>query len=213
MHYLRNEIPGIKTLQPEKLKKFYNRVAWFRTKKTFSHKGSTPDARKLELLLSATAILLTIGLRKYKYFRTVNKIIIYPTDYYSVLHKRQHLGEFNFGLKTLVFAADSVVEGFKDDTDNLNLAIHEFAHALYFETSGRSNWQALRFQWGFRKLERFFEVHKQSLANAEVGIRSYAFTNIFEFFAVLLEHFFESPEELAKEQPEMYSILRSMLNQ
>jgi hypothetical protein len=112
MHYLRNEIPGIKTLQPEKLKKFYNRVAWFRTKKTFSHKGSTPDARKLELLLSATAILLTIGLRKYKYFRTVNKIIIYPTDYYSVLHKRQHLGEFNFGLKTLVFAADSVVEGF-----------------------------------------------------------------------------------------------------
>jgi Mlc titration factor MtfA (ptsG expression regulator) len=84
---------------------------------------------------------------------------------------------------------------------------------LYFETSGRSNWQALRFQWGFRKLERIFEGHKQSLANAEVGIRSYAFTNIFEFFAVLLEHFFESPEELAKEQPEMYSILRSMLNQ
>ncbi|MNE98397.1 Protein MtfA [compost metagenome] len=42
--------------------------------------------------------------------------------------------------------------------------------------------------------------------------RAYAYENQFEFLAVVLEHFFESPEIFQKEFPELYERVRRMIN-
>jgi Mlc titration factor MtfA (ptsG expression regulator) len=42
--------------------------------------------------------------------------------------------------------------------------------------------------------------------------RFYAYTNQVEFLAVILEHFFETPQVFKKEFPELYSNVRDMIN-
>ena len=42
--------------------------------------------------------------------------------------------------------------------------------------------------------------------------REYALENQFEFLAVVLEHFFESPETFKKQLPELYDSVRKMIN-
>ena len=212
-HILRHHITGVKSLKESDRNRFYKRVAWFRAKKAFVYKARIENKNTIELLVSAAGVLLTLGLKNYKFVRSVHKIVVYPSDYYSVINKKRHLGEYNLGLKTLVFAADSVKEGFEINTDNLNLALHEFAHALYFETSGRSSWEALRFQWGFRKLTKVFnESIKDGIKVDDAFFRSYAATNVFEFFSVTIEHFFESPMELRSRFPEVHNLIFKMLN-
>ena len=209
--FLQENFPRISDFNEKDSSRFYKRVAWFRAKKSFAHKSRRNDSRELELLISASGIILTLGLNNYKYVRTVHKIIIYPSDYYSVINKKRHVGEFNWGLKTLVFAADSLREGFNDSDDNLNLAIHEFAHALFFETRGRRSWEALRFQWGFRKLKIMFDENNGTATINDDYLRPYSMTNVFEYFAVLLEHMFENPQQLRMNKPDIYRVLREML--
>jgi Mlc titration factor MtfA (ptsG expression regulator) len=42
--------------------------------------------------------------------------------------------------------------------------------------------------------------------------RIYAYTNEFEFIAVILEHFFETPKEFKAEFPELYEKVKVMIN-
>ncbi|WP_410603855.1 zinc-dependent peptidase, partial [Bacillus sp. SIMBA_008] len=42
--------------------------------------------------------------------------------------------------------------------------------------------------------------------------REYAYTNKFEFLAVILEHFFETPEIFKREFPELYLNVKTMIN-
>ncbi|GMN10896.1 hypothetical protein MTsPCn9_27920 [Croceitalea sp. MTPC9] len=52
---------------------------------------------------------------------------------------------------------------------------------------------------------------QQKINNSE-SLRDYAKTNFIEFFAVLVESFFESPKGLENEFPELYFYLKKMLN-
>ncbi len=42
--------------------------------------------------------------------------------------------------------------------------------------------------------------------------RIYAYTNEFEFVAVILEHFFETPERFKEEFPHLYEKVKVMIN-
>ena len=54
------------------------------------------------------------------------------------------------------------------------------------------------------------ELKKQLIASG--FLRDYAYENQFEFVAVLLEHFFESPQEFKTKFPEMYTKVKQMIN-
>ncbi|MBS9461781.1 zinc-dependent peptidase [Flagellimonas sp. 389] len=200
-------------LDEEKRATFFKRVSWFRSKKTFSFKGPVENKEELKLLISGAGALLTLGMKNYKYIKSVQQIVIYPSEYYSIINKKHHLGEYNVGLKTLVFSADTLVHGFESSTDNVNLAIHEFGHALFFETKGKNTWEALRLQWGFKKLKKLYgtpELNKEALGLNY--FRKYGNTNVFELFSVLCENFMETPVHFKEKSPEVYRIVKQMLN-
>jgi len=212
-YILREKIPVVGILKEQDENRLYKRVSWFRSKKTFLFKGPVEDKNLIELLVSASGILLTLGMRNFKFIRSVHKIIIYPTHYYSVINKKQHIGEYNRGLKILVFSAEGLLRGFDNIDDRINLGIHEFAHALYFETSGRSSWESLRFQWGFKRLKKLQEELGSDSGNEYNNyFRAYARTNVFEFFAVAIENYFEAPKELKSKFPEIYRLISKSLN-
>ncbi|PCJ94540.1 MAG: hypothetical protein COA50_12335 [Flavobacteriaceae bacterium] len=212
-YYLRTHFPIYASL-PERFKeKFEKRLAWFRCRKKFVFYGGVEKEHEITLLLSATASLLTLGLSNYRMLRSVLRVVIYPSQYYSRIKKQHHLGEYNPGLKTLVFSAESLKEGFNVPDDNLNLAMHEFAHALSFESFRKNTWEARKFRYGFRKIGKMLKdedfIKKLDTSNY---FRAYGKTNIHEFFSVLVESYVESPSEFKKEFPKLYRIVRNMLN-
>lgn len=99
-----------------------------------------------------------------------------------------------------------------------NVIIHEFAHEIDFmdgmadgvppiENSKYNEWA----QTVFKDYEKLTKVFKK---NRDIGkyklLGEYAATNEAEFFAVMSERFFESPNALKKKFPELYKELKEL---
>ncbi len=198
---------------PQKVReKCEKRIAWFRSRKKFVFYGSVERREDLKLLLSASAIFITMGLKNYRMLRSVLRIVIYPSQYYSRINKKHHLGEYNPRFKSVILSADKIWEGFDIPDDNINLAIHEFAHALSTEMMGKSSWEARRFRVGLKKIKLLFsdDDFVVKLA-ASRYFRDYGYTNLQEFFSVAVENYVETPKIFKNDFPALYAILQRML--
>ncbi len=164
----------------------------------------------MKVLTAASAIRLTFGLKNYMFYDFPN-IIIYPEEYYSRFTNTYNKGETN-PLGYIVFSWKDFEFGNKDENDNLNLGLHEFAHALYIESSKDylgEDFYTYHEEWVqlLVNKERFNKIKEEHI------FREYALTNRFELFAVAIETFFESPEMLKNKLPRIYKALCNMLNQ
>ncbi|MGI9550172.1 MAG: zinc-dependent peptidase, partial [Aurantibacter sp.] len=199
---------------PEKYRQKCNsRIIWFRSKKKFVFYGEIEEQEELILILSAAVVLMTLGLRNYEMLRSLLRVVVYPTIYYSKLKRRHHLGEYNPNLKTLVLSADKIWEGFEIPDDNRNLAVHEFAHALSFEMLKKNSWEAKRFRVGIRQIGKLFqkEAFRTKLVSSQY-FREYGMTDLQEFFSVAVENYFETPSIFHNDFPELFDIIQRMLN-
>lgn len=211
--FISENFPIYKELSSELKEKCNERIIWFRSKKHFVFYGDINRREELKLLLSATAIIMTLGLRQYRMMRSLIRIIIYPSPYYSRINRRHHLGEYNPNFKTIILSADNIWHGFKNLTDNRNLAMHEFAHALSFELMKTSAWQGRKFRVGLRRIKKLFEQEDflVKLAASQY-FREYGLTNLQEFFSVAVENYFETPAIFKNDFPVLFEELRTMLN-
>ncbi|MBU2947492.1 zinc-dependent peptidase [Zobellia uliginosa] len=207
-----DNFPVYAQLTPLLKAKCDKRIVWFRSRKKFLFYGKVEKKEELRLLLSASCILMTLGLRKYKMTRSLLRIVVYPSKYYSRLNRRHHLGEYNPHFKMVIFSADTIWEGFRISDDNVNLALHEFAHALSFEMIRKSSWEARKFKVGLKKIKELFlrEGYAQKLADSKY-FREYGMTNLQEFFSVAVENYAETPHIFKSDFPELYEIIQKML--
>jgi len=169
---------------------------------------------EMKVIISATLVKLTFGLRDYK-IKSVERIIFYPEEFYSQTNKAYHKGEFNLGLKALVFSWKDVLRGYAIEDDNLNLAVHEFTHAIhfYYMRARRHSTSAAIFLDTFVELSNMLDDDsklKNKLVESNF-LRAYAFTNQFEFLSVIMETFIESPQQFRTEFPSIYSKVKTML--
>ncbi len=192
---------------------FLKRFAWFKSKKPFVFYGAIENKEQIKSYVAASAILLTMGMRRFRFENSISRIVIYPSKYYSRIARNHHIGEYNPGLKILVFSAEDLKKGFRIPNDNLNLGIHEVAHALLFDTGNSSNWEARRFRAGLIKIRKLFENPEFQEKLSHSGyFRDYGKTNFVEFIAVATENYVESPQEFRSNFPGLYEIVRRMLN-
>mgnify|MGYP003117822426 CR=1 FL=1 len=210
---LRKNFKFYQTLSVRNQSFFDHRVFQF-VKKTEFIGNDVEVTDEMKLIITATLIKLTFGLRDYN-IRSVERVIFYPEEFYSQTNKAYHKGEFNLGLKALVFSWKDVLYGYEVDDDNLNLAIHEFTHAIHFYyLRVRSNsTSAAIFLDTFSELTNMLDNNPElkSKLVASNFLRDYAFTNQFEFLSVIIETFIESPELFKTEFPTIYSKVKTML--
>lgn len=214
-YILESEFSFYKKLTVKQKKYFEYRVAKYLKSHDFLGKSGVYIDDKKRILIAATAIMLTFGYREYL-LKSVEKFYIYPGIYYSELNKAYHKGEFNPKHKVIVFSWEDFLHGYNVDNDNFNLAIHEFVHAMHFDYMMPNNTSisALMFTQHYHKMKQFLNDNEQyrNRLVASKYLRAYAFTNNFEFIAVLIESFFETPDELKTLFPEMYILVKKMLN-
>lgn len=210
---LKSENSFFRKLSHQHQRYFEHRVATFINKSKFIGREELEVTEQMKVTIAATATVLTFGFRKY-IIDIVENVIIYPKEYYSQINETFHKGETNPQLKAIVFSWEDFIHGYKIGDDNLNLGIHEFGHALHLNASKNNDVNSLIFNQGFNNLTTYLqnnELIRQNLI-ASRYFREYAYTNQYEFFAVLLENFIETPVEFKSQFPELYKYMRQMLN-
>jgi Mlc titration factor MtfA (ptsG expression regulator) len=114
----------------------------------------------------------------------------------------------------IVISWKNFVEGYLvHPTNAVNVGLHEMAHALRFENLIRNE----EYQFFDQNLMNKFDAYAYKVCH-EVDpnmlfFRPYACTNEHEFFSVAIENFFERPVDFKLHQPQLYTILVSLLNQ
>lgn len=212
LQILNNQFEFYQKLDPKNKRYFEHRVATFIDKYPFYGKESLVITDEMKVLISATAIMLTFGMRNYL-FAIIDKIIIYPDVYYSTMNENYHKGEFNPMMKAIVFSWKHFQEGYDISNDNLNLGLHEFSHVLHYQGLRNTDTSATIFAATYENImeQVKYPTNYKRLVNSDY-FRVYAYTNDFEFIAVILEHFFETPQQFKSEFPELFEQVKVMIN-
>ncbi|WP_245940187.1 zinc-dependent peptidase [Seonamhaeicola aphaedonensis] len=192
---------------------FEHRLASFIKDKDFLGRQGVIVTEEMKVLISATAVMLTFGFRDF-YIGLISKIVIYPKEFYSKSNNAYHKGEFNPKFRALVLSWKDFEKGFEDGKDNLNLGIHEFTHAIHLNSIKERDVSSTIFSDSFKELSEILSRHeylREALISSEY-FRRYAFTNQFEFLAVAIESFIETPHEFKSQFPRVYNKVKQMLN-
>lgn len=192
---------------------FEQKLLYFILSKKFIPRQFDTVTDEMKVMIGACAVQLTFGLPRV-YLQHFDKILIYPTEYYSAITKKFHKGEVNPAFGAIVLSWKSFVDGYIYPTDALNLGLHEMAHALRLENIIHNE------EYEFfddELVDRFDEIAGEMCSlpdqQSQPLLRAYACSNPHEFFSVAVENFFEKPTELKTSLPELYTILMKLLNQ
>ena len=209
---LRHEFAFYAELNEKRKRYFEHRVSTFLSKYQFIGNDILVDTDEIKMIVAGTYVMLTFGMRQYL-TSVFDKIIIYPNIYYSTVNQDYHKGEFNPKMKAIVFSWNDFLLGHQSANDNINLGLHEFTHALHFGAKKRQYSSDVIFIDEFNAiLDHLEDVDfRQKMLNDNY-FRDYAFENKFEFLAVLLEHFFETPIEFKRIYPELFIHVKQMIN-
>ena len=208
---LENHFEYYQKLNEEEKTRFFTRVCYLiRAKRIRGVKGMEITIIH-RTLVCACIVQVTFGIPNAR-MSHVRSILIYPDIFESYFTRHKMKGSYNVkGILNLSWP--DFIAGYEDPNDCFNVGIHEVAHALQLGSI-----------MGYVQ-DDFFSVYhekwellsKRLLGKRRVGeldfLRSYSKTNDKEFFAVVVEHFFENPQELKDETPGMYYHLCILLNQ
>jgi Mlc titration factor MtfA (ptsG expression regulator) len=173
--------------------------------------------------IAAQACVLLLG-RKLWSFTRLPAILVYPRTYVvpeevhipggTLVQPVERAGEsWRYG--EVVIAWDEVNQGPEDFCDGYNVVLHEFAHQLDQEDGWVDGVPDLGDRESCRTWTRVLRKHYEELREVAEGdgeddgvLDSYGATNQAEFFAVATEAFFETPQELQEDAPDLYDVLR-----
>lgn len=178
-------------------------------------------AIQLSIALQACLPILKLGLEHYGDWVG---IIVYPGDFViqrsvmddaGVVHEYDDpvLGEAWEGGPVLISWFDH-----PEDADGVNVVIHEFAHKLDMGNGAVDGFPRLPADMSRRAWAAAFEpAYEDFCARVDAGedtiIDPYAADQPAEFFAVMSEAFFETPDVLSEEYPAVYEQLKRFYRQ
>lgn len=182
--------------------------------------GVDTEVDELDKLLVASAAVIPIFYFKKWRYHNLREVLLY-TDAINMQFEttgnsdRNILGMVGTGPfeGSMLLSKPALREGFSDRSDKYNTAIHEFVHLLDKsdgETDGIPE-LLLDKQYVIPWLNLIHE-QMQQIAEGKSDIDPYAYSNRSEFLAVTAEYFFERPELLEENHPELYKILKEMFD-
>lgn len=107
----------------------------------------------------------------------------------------------------------ALIEGFYNNNDQKNVAIHEFVHVLDMQDGKIDGKMAKVIQEiDLKPWLQIIHTKMKTIQTGNSSIRDYASTSNAEFLAVVSEFFFENPDKLEREHPELYRMLDGFYN-
>lgn len=190
--------------------KFVKRTHQFRKQKRFHFIG-LEKSEEIAVLVSSAAIQVTFGLKNYQlsYFKD---IYILADAYHMENDDELYIG--HVAPDGIYLSWKHFLYGYSYKSDNINVAVHEMAHALLYNNYFAQYGIDPNFRLNYEKFSTSTgPILADVIAKRRSYLRSYAFSNMHEFWAVSVEAFFENPEGLQKNMPDLYDALSNVLNQ
>jgi len=175
---------------------------------------------EMRVTIAGQAALLIVN-KENRWFKTLETILVYPSDFKSKISRRDgalhtehdqvRSGE-SWDRGPVVLSWDSTAYGAFIPHDGQNVVLHEFAHQLDQQTGTTDGAPLLdkthkASEWA-KVLSAAYERMTEDLARGrETFLDPYGATAPAEFFAVATEYFFEKPEALKDHEPELYAQL------
>lgn len=216
---LEEKVNFYKTLsEPEKLD-FENRMLDFlaQVRITGIH---TKVEEEDKVFVAAGAIIPIFAFENWKYVN-LNEVLLYPdafSEEYELWERsaRPFSGMVGNGpmQNVMILSQPALRQGFLNTTDMRNPAIHEFVH-LIDKTDGEIDGipeTLLSKQYVLPWID-MMQKKLQEINEGNSDINPYAATNTGEFFAVVSEYFFERPDVLQSNHPELYQFLEKIFGQ
>lgn len=204
---IRKEFPFYIGFSESERRELARRTYHIRKRKSFVGMEGQEVSARHEIIISATLARLTFGLKKYYDLPTFELIQIYPREFYSRLIE-QHVKGLTVGNGRLFLSWAHFEEGHHDPTDKIHVGLHEFAHAMMIQFD---HFELIP-QWK-TWLKIATPVMQSILHVDDHFFRKYGATNIHEFWAVVVETFFEQPKEFNDHYPALFRATCTMLNQ
>lgn len=188
-----------------------------------AHGLSITQSMTLIIALQACLPILKLGLEAYDHLVSV---IVYPagfapkrvfTDEYGVEHHVQsNLSGEAWQRGPVVLSWDDTEHAGIIDGDNL--VIHEFAHKLDMQNGIANGYPPLHDgmshkQWVAIFTAGFEDFQGKCNQGVSIGINAYGASSPAEFFAVFSEVFFERPDIVNQNYPQVYDQLRQFYRQ
>lgn len=212
-------LPALQGLSTDERTRLRQWVTLFLREKSINGAGGLVLTDHMRVMIATQACLPILNL-DLDYYAGWEEIIVYPaefepeydvTDEYGVVHHTRHT------LSGEAWLGGPVVLSWLD-AENLhtppghNVVIHEFAHKLDMLNGSANGYPPLhadmqRETWSTVFQNAFDTIHQQINAGIDPPINTYAAETPGEFFAVLSEAFFETPQTVKLHYPAVYTQL------
>ena len=167
-----------------------------------------------KVFTAASAIIPVFAFEQWQY-RNIHEVLLYPgsfnEDFALDGEGRNISGMVGNGpmQNVMLISQADLRNGFLNAKDKSNTGIHEFVH-LIDKTDGATdgNLEALlSHEYTLPWLKRIHQEIALIIAGHS-DINPYGATNEAEFLAVASEYFFEQPEKMEKQHPQLYELMK-----
>lgn len=208
-------LPVLDRLTERQKSSLYELATLFLHTKSFSGAGGLDldDAMRRSISLQACLPILNLGLDWYDGW---SNIIVYPEAFRRESSIVDEFGVTHSGSRNLsgeAWLRGPVVLSWKDAEnagwiDGHNVVIHEFVHKLDMLNGRANGFPPMQHGMNPRAWSQLMsEAFEDFRLNPKVGLDRYGATDPAEFFAVLSEVFFETPDNLIAAYPQLYTLM------
>lgn len=205
-------------LAPEEKKRFEKDVSRFIKNVRITGVETEVDITD-KLLVASSAAIPVFGFPDWDY-TFLDEVLLYPSHFdrnYKIGSTEETVtGMVGSGTMEgkMILSKPSLHLGFKNSTDKHNVGVHEFIHLLDKEDGDIDGIPAtlLNKKYSIPWLN-LIKKKTEAIRKGKHDINAYAATQDCEFFAVVGEYFFESPQLLKQNHPEIYALLNTAFNQ
>ena len=208
---LQKHFPYFCSLPALEKTRFLERTQLFIADKIFKI-HCNPGFKEMPILISAAAVQLTFGLKKYL-LPNFTFIHVYPEEFLGV-HPTIRVLEGNVSGHAINLSWKHFLEGYRNSSNGQNVGLHELAHALYYQTFVVEENVDRNFRDTFDEFTEYGnKVYQQEALPGNDLYSDYALKNFQEFWAESIEIFFEKSLQLKSTYPALYAALVELLNQ
>ena len=215
---LSDNISFFRALDKTKRKQFETEVTEFLADVKITGVNTTVEDID-RILVAASAVIPVFAFPQWKY-SNLQEVLLYPdtfnNDFKTAGEDRNIMGMVGSGYMEgkMLLSKHALQQGFKNDSDKNNTAIHEFVHLIDKadgDTDGIPK-LLLSKQYTLPWLDMTFQKMREILKERS-DINPYGTTNKAEFFAVVSEYFFERPDLLQQKHPDLFQLLQEIFKQ
>lgn len=230
VRHIQNNIQYYRYLNNDEKKRLQNLIQIFISEKNWVGCNNLKLTDEIRVTIAAYACLLILALPN-NYYRNVESIYVYPTTIFSpesptgffevrttpVRHPFPILGEAHHrGPVILVW--DAVKSETRHPEHGHNVVYHEFAHKLDMLDGSADGTPPLTShqeyqRWSEICSKEYLELCDEVEQGKPTFLDSYAATSETEFFAVVTEYFFSTPESMKHNHPKLYQVLQDFYRQ